>query len=114
MGRVILGMAEASLPAVNQEQLYVSSTRAKASMALYTDDKAAVRAAIQRSSQKLAALDVRATLEPVAQPARRELHKQHLERQRRGLLAGRRPAAEPATLPVPQPQAERQVSYGRG
>ena len=38
--------------------MYVSASRAKEWMALYTDDKEAVKAAIQRSSQKLAALDL--------------------------------------------------------
>jgi conjugative relaxase-like TrwC/TraI family protein len=113
--RVILGMAEASLPATNAEQLYVSSTRAKESMALYTDDKAAVRAAIQRSSQKLAALDVQPAPEPVPQPKVRLLHQKHLERQRRLLFASRRrTAAEPDLPPPPQPEPERKVSYGRG
>ena len=57
--RVILGMSAASLAATNQEQMYVSASRAEVSgMALFTDDKEAVRSAIQRSSQKLAALDL--------------------------------------------------------
>ena len=113
--RVILGMAAASLPATNQEQLYVSASRAKASLALYTDDKAAVRSAIQRSSQKLAALDVRATPSPVPRPESRELQRKHLERQRRGLLAYRPMTAEPPPpMAQHQPQPERQVSHGRG
>jgi hypothetical protein len=63
----ILGMSSASLAATNQEQLYVSATRAKEAVSIYTDDKEAVMEAIQRSSQKLAALD----LQPVEQPANR-------------------------------------------
>ena len=58
--RVILGMSAASLAATNQEQMYVSASRAKEWLPLYTDDKEAVKAAIQRSSQKLAALDLQA------------------------------------------------------
>ena len=57
--RVILGMSAASLAATNQEQMYVSSSRAKSKLSLYTDDKEAVMDAIQKSSQKLAALDLR-------------------------------------------------------
>src|SRR5262249_22665021 len=55
--RVILGMSSASLAATNKEQMYVSSTRARERMTLYTDDRESVREAIQRSSQKLLALD---------------------------------------------------------
>ena len=56
--RVILGMAAASLGAINQEQLYVSASRAKEWLRLYTDSKADIREAGGRSSQKLAALDL--------------------------------------------------------
>jgi ATP-dependent exoDNAse (exonuclease V) alpha subunit len=57
--RVILGMAAASSPAMNQEQLYVSASRAKQWIRLDTDDKDEIREAVRRSSQKLAALDLR-------------------------------------------------------
>ena len=56
---MILGMSSASLGATNAEQMYVSSSRARQRMTLYTDDKEAVREAIQESSQKLVALDLR-------------------------------------------------------
>jgi conjugative relaxase-like TrwC/TraI family protein len=56
--RVILGMASSSLGATNTEQLYVSASRAKEWLRLYTDAKADVRDAVQRSSQKLAAVDL--------------------------------------------------------
>ena len=38
--------------------MYVSASRAKKSVHVYTDDKQAVKAAIQASSQKYAALDL--------------------------------------------------------
>jgi conjugative relaxase-like TrwC/TraI family protein len=56
--RTILAISSGSLPATNQEQMYVSSSRARERMTLYTDDKAAVRRAVQHSSQKLVALDL--------------------------------------------------------
>lgn len=56
--RAILGMAAESLAATNQEQMYVSASRAKLSVHVYTNDKEAVKAAIQSSSQKHAALDL--------------------------------------------------------
>ena len=58
--RAMLGMSAASLGATNAEQLYVSSSRAKERMTIYTDDVAAVRSGVQGSSQKLAALDLAA------------------------------------------------------
>ena len=57
--RAIVAMSSASLPATNMEQMYVSSSRAREKMTLYTDDMAAVRRAIQKSSRKMAALDIR-------------------------------------------------------
>lgn len=57
--RVILGMASESAPAMNQEQMYVSASRGKQRVTLYTDDKAEVRDAIAKSSKKLAAIDLR-------------------------------------------------------
>ena len=58
MRRVILGMSSQSLPATNAEQMYVSASRARERVTLYTDDKAAVASAIGRSSRKMAALDL--------------------------------------------------------
>jgi len=71
--RVILGMAAGSAGAMNQEQMYVSATRGKLRLSLYTDDKDAVKRAIPRSSQKLAAVDLRPkTPEPFRQLKERE------------------------------------------
>jgi conjugative relaxase-like TrwC/TraI family protein len=83
--RVLLGMSAASLGAMNQEQMYVSGSRGKERLTLYTDDKGAVRSGIQRSSQKLAALDLKRTPPPAATPFRRhwERLRRHLDRQRR-------------------------------
>src|SRR5208337_2092639 len=55
--RAIVAMSSRSLPATNQESMYVPATRAKQWVRFYTDDKAAVRRAAQISSRKLAALD---------------------------------------------------------
>ena len=46
---------------MNMEQLYVSATRAKEEVRLYTDNKDDIRDAVKRSSQKWAALDIRPT-----------------------------------------------------
>jgi ATP-dependent exoDNAse (exonuclease V) alpha subunit len=108
--RVILGMSAASLPATNQEQMYVSASRAKDRLSLYTDDKEAVRAAIQRSSQKIAALDLRPAVS--VKPRHRNLLTQFRDRLRRLSLLTRR-RVEPAATPLPPNQPERQMHYGR-
>jgi conjugative relaxase-like TrwC/TraI family protein len=111
--RVILGMSADSVGAMNQEQMYVSSSRAKERMTLYTDDKDAIRRAILKSSQKLAALDLRAMPEPAAArkvPLRGRLRK-YFERRRRDAALERMRAA----YDLPSGKTERQVlSYARG
>jgi conjugative relaxase-like TrwC/TraI family protein len=79
--RVILGMAAASAPAMNMEQLYVSASRAKQSIRVYTDSKAEIRDAVKRSSQKLAALDLRP--KPPAAPTKSRGMHDHTARRRR-------------------------------
>ena len=105
--RAILAMSEESLPATNQEQMYVSSSRAKERMTLYTDNKAAVRAAIQQSSRKLAASDLAAKPPKVVKPRR-----SRDERQRRLSLIERVRAAWNALRDRRQEQ-ERELSRGR-
>ena len=74
-------MAAASLGAINQEQLYVSASRAKEWLRLYTDNKEEVREAVQRSSQKLAALDlVGPPRTPKPKPSPRERLRKHMKR----------------------------------
>jgi hypothetical protein len=105
--RVILGMASSSLPATNQEQMYVSASRARERMTLYTDDKDAVRDAVQRSSRKLAALDLEK--KPV-RASDRARDRQAVRKRRFALIERVRAAWAAMTR---QPQAERQVGYGR-
>ena len=121
--RSLLAMSAASLGASNQEQLYVSSTRAKERMTLYTDDAAAIRHAVQRSSQKLAALDLKPADPKPALHQRRDLH--HKRRLSYGrLLASvwgkatrrlRRPAlpAQPSAFTERLLQQQRNVSHER-
>ena len=99
--RAILAMSAASLGATNQEQLYVSASRAKERTTLYTDDKAAVRQAVQRSSRKLAALDLR----PKPAAKLEAWHRWQDERKRRHAFLGRLrevwPAARGPQGPTP-------------
>ncbi|APW64317.1 MobF family relaxase [Paludisphaera borealis] len=104
--RVILAMAAESLPAVNQEQMYVSASRGKEKLSLYTDSKEAVRQAIQKSSQKLAALDIERQAPPDARP--RDWRQDDDERRRLAFRTQRQPVIEP-----PREREERRVAYGR-
>jgi conjugative relaxase-like TrwC/TraI family protein len=106
--RVILGMSATSLPATSTEQMYVSSSRAKTLLTLFTDDKAAVRKAIEHSSRKLAALDLRPS-RPKARATPWERVRKHLERLRRLTVIDRVRAA----WNTPPRQPERRMGYER-
>lgn len=88
--RAILAMSSASLGATNMEQMYVSSTRAKQKLTVFTDDIQAVRRGIQRSSQKIAALDLRKVDD---KPKLAEATRKRLARRRRLEIVGRVRAA---------------------
>jgi conjugative relaxase-like TrwC/TraI family protein len=107
--RAILAMSSASLGATNMEQMYVSSTRAKQKLTLFTDDKSAVRSGIQRSSQKLAALDLR-DVRPKAAPQPWQRSRKALTRRRRLEIIDRTRAAYPTPV---RHQVERQAGYER-
>ena len=80
--RVILGMSAASLPAINLEQMYVSASRAREQLRLYTDEADSVRDAIRHSSAKKAALDLVQPL-PLTQPVRHDSLRAHHEHRKR-------------------------------
>jgi hypothetical protein len=110
--RVILGMSSASLAATNQEQMYVSSSRAREKLSLFTDDKEAVKAAIQRSSQKLAALDLRP--EPKQAPGQTHadwLQEDRDRKQRLAWLKRARPATRGPSMPPPTPGRSRPATH---
>ncbi len=118
--RVLLGMASSSQGAINMEQLYVSASRAKEWIRLYTDSKDDIRYAAQRSSQKLAALDIkRPEPQPVpaaAKPKRWHRVRQHMDRLRRLAVIDRTRAGAEKARPQPQKerQNERQADHGYG
>ena len=113
--RVILGMAAESVGAMNQEQLYVSSSRGKHSLKLFTDDKEAVREAVQRSSQKLVALDVRAEEPKRATEQRRDKlrlrERLYLQFRRLRHAAGACRLVTPEA--IKQPERREQHAHGR-
>jgi ATP-dependent exoDNAse (exonuclease V) alpha subunit len=114
--RVILGMPVAAIPAMSMEQLYVSASRAKEWIRLYTDDKAEIREAVRRSSLKLAALDLPKRQEPLFKPS--DGIQRHMERRRRlSVVNWMRSAWERAALQREKPkekQQERQADHGYG
>ena len=106
--RVILGMSAASMGAMNMEQLYVSASRAKEWIRLYTDDKEEIRQAVKRSSQKLAALDLPRP-KPKAETGHWDGLGQHMERRKRLELIHRIRSAWDRVRPAKQAQREREM-----
>lgn len=62
--QVFVAQSSASLPASSMEQFYVSCSRAKEKITIYTDDKEALKAAVQDSTQRLSATELMATSQP--------------------------------------------------
>ena len=56
--RVFIAQSSASLPASSKEQFYVSASRGRDSVKIYTDDKAALREAVGGSSVRLSAVEL--------------------------------------------------------
>ena len=116
--RVILGMSAASVPAMNMQQLYVSASRAKEWIRLYTDDKAEIRDAVKRSSLKLAALDLRPKPRPKAETGHWDGMQHHMQRRKRlGLIHRMRSAWDrlrPVKAKQKEHQNERQADHGYG
>lgn len=114
VSRAIIGQSSHSRPAASMEQAYVSASRAKKQVSFYTDDKAELRHAIQRSSQKFVASDI---IKPavITVPPRRSWRQRLAYWQRLASLARIRLAGQtpPAFTHHDQHQHERQVSRGR-
>lgn len=55
---VLIALGTASIPAMSQEQLYVSASRARTECHIYTDDADMVRLAVQRSSHRGSATEL--------------------------------------------------------
>ncbi|MEM6359387.1 MAG: MobF family relaxase [Bacteroidota bacterium] len=56
--RVFIHQPAATFPATNQEQVYVSVSRGREAVTIYTDDKDELRQMAQQSSRRMAALEV--------------------------------------------------------
>jgi conjugative relaxase-like TrwC/TraI family protein len=56
--KVLIGQSEASLPASDRQQLYVSVSRGREQAIIFTDDKQALREAVRRANERLTATEV--------------------------------------------------------
>jgi len=92
--KVLIALGSESLAAANREQFYVSVSRGREGVRLYTDDKAAMMDAIQDSSARLSATELMegASVEVPHKPARSDrLNVRQIKRtynRRRERLAG--------------------------
>jgi conjugative relaxase-like TrwC/TraI family protein len=91
--RVLVAMGSQSLPAVGREQLYVSLSRGREGVRIYTDDREALRRAVARADERVSATEVAANRRawPVRQ-ARLRRHVAFLQR----LVANERARPSPA------------------
>jgi conjugative relaxase-like TrwC/TraI family protein len=64
----LVAVSSESLVAANREQLYVSVSRGREAVRIYTDDKEALRAAIQMSSARLSATELMEGVKAVSKP----------------------------------------------
>lgn len=103
--RVFIAQAAESFPACGAAQFYVSVSRARHEAHVYTDDKEALRRAVQRAEPGVHAVDL------VPRPNRtgRGLRQRLL----RYLTQARHLAARLPDSHGPEPQAEREVSHER-
>jgi conjugative relaxase-like TrwC/TraI family protein len=108
--RVIIGQSSQSFPASNMEQIYVSASRAREMLRLYTDDKEELREAVARSSAKLAATDLIEAKQSCARPRPRKRMpwREHQARLQRAAILSRARAASAADR-ARQLSAERQA-----
>jgi ATP-dependent exoDNAse (exonuclease V) alpha subunit len=108
--RVIVAQSGASLPASSREQFYVSVSRGRKAVSVYTHDKLALRDAVTRSDPRLSATELLATPEPPARPRPDAVRRVIAERQRRGVWERARQARERPT----GDERTRHAGYGAG
>lgn len=75
----IAAMGSESLPAINTKQFYVTVSRGSEDVAIYVDDKASVRRAIQDAGQQLSATEL---VNQTPQPKQKVTRQLHQERRR--------------------------------
>ena len=98
--QVFIGQSAASLAASSREQFYVSASRARQKVSLYTDDKQTLREAVQRPEIRGAASDLVAAKKPSMQQLlaahhKRQRHIEHFNRLRKAQQEAERPQRQP-------------------
>lgn len=83
----LIGQASQSFPASSQEQFYVSASRAKKQVMIYTSDKGALREAIEQSEVRLTATELVAGGSARAMLLRQPVHARRPEREKEPELA---------------------------
>jgi conjugative relaxase-like TrwC/TraI family protein len=104
--KVLIALGSESLPAANRQQLYVSISRGREAVRLYTDDKAAMLEAVRADAKRLSATELMEGIAPVKRPSGigRLIHTQKIQRAY---------AAVRERLAGWVPQEQREVRLGR-
>jgi ATP-dependent exoDNAse (exonuclease V) alpha subunit len=80
--KVFISLGTESLAAANRQQLYVSVSRGREAVRLYTDDKAAMMEAVKSDAKRLSATELMEGIAPVKRPSvmHRLIHTQQIRR----------------------------------
>lgn len=96
---VFIHQPAATFPATNQEQFYVSVSRGREGVTIYTDDKEALRTKAEESGRRLSAVEL-------------NVHPFFLEEPQKAMPNPKLPERE--SEPIPPPSNLKNKSYGQG
>ena len=104
--KVLIALGSESLAAANRQQLYVSISRGREAVRLYTDDKASMLEAVRADARRLSATELMEGIAPVKRPSGigRLIHTQKIQRAY---------AAVRERVAAWVPQQEREARLGR-
>ncbi|MEI8022502.1 MAG: ATP-binding domain-containing protein, partial [Schlesneria sp.] len=116
--QVFVAQSSTSLPASSLEQFYVSVSRARQNVTIYTDDKEALREAVQESSRRLSATELVSDVKPAVVPQRERTqeqlnqvrnYKRHLEYQTAEVTIPTRDYTNSIAAKFGRPTADREI-----
>ncbi len=67
--RVLIAQGAQSIPASSREQFYVSVSRGRKSATIYTDDKEMLKSAVQKTQERVSALELKERSQPIKNKA---------------------------------------------
>ena len=117
--QVFVAQSSTSLPASSLEQFYVSVSRARQNVTIYTDDKEALREAVQESSRRLSATELVSDVKPAMVPPRERTqeqldqvrnYKRHLEYQSAEVTIPTRDYTNSISAKFGRPTADREMT----